>query len=198
MVTPTSDNSDGECFQGICPGNGSYFPNTPSALFTLQITVGWRFFDMAGYQVGAFLPNGAGPYTARSIELRFLPAADGWQVDASDFRNAFPLGSISFQLADQFCSTGADVATAWFAQSTTKVGGYGIPFNPLLEGCLFMVNAGEGSIVQQADPLTDPQNGWYLELFGALLAVNDKAQALLPQLPRATVAEVQQVQAMVP
>jgi hypothetical protein len=114
-------------------------------------------------------------------------------VDDADMQSSLPLGFVPSQLASQLCGTNAEAASQWLEQSAIKKGGYGYSFAAHLEGCLFELDPAGGINPQQVDPLTDTQNAWYLEHFGAMLAVNNKAHAWLPQLPRATAVEVHDI-----
>lgn len=197
VVTLPAMNYEIGCINGICPkyvDSGSY-PNTAlPTFFTLefQAHIGWRFFNVAGSLIAVYLPTAFGDNHGRMIDysqgfdLGFhYDGATGWQ--AIDTDPELPNVITTNQFANDVCQIGETMTTNVFLTN----GGVSLPGPPSLEGCLFVLNGG-GTDLRGVDlhPLEDIQHAWYLVHFGAVLAVNDMAHRLLPQLPRATSDEV--------
>ncbi len=184
---------------GLCSINIPHtqlVPGSTFALFGFNAFIGWRFYDEAGNETAAYQPPGNEASGSSGLAISpntFVPvlltydAATGWsELNAADkFSSAG--ASIVSQLASIHCQ-GAQAFLTSLLQSrgvsnlTPEEAG-----EPLAGRCLIEATADMKTPINlTVNPMLDTSKSWFLSNFGALLAVNDSAHALLPQLPRAT------------
>ena len=193
---------------GICPSNGGLLATSTkgplTVTFTMEISVGWRFFDSANQQVASFMPQDGDPtlpgprlrlYQSFAMNLTY-GAATGWR-DLNDFAGG-SAGAVTHNegvVTNDLCGAGAGLVS-YLLDKETPVNSFGMLVQrSVISGCLIDVIPSPSPPMTVADinPVTDTYGAWYLSHFGTLLAVNDKAHALFPQLPRATASEAIEV-----
>ena len=205
----TNSLSSSECsHDGICPTHGLVGMPTQGGhvfvTFTMDVNVGWRFFDSTGQQVASFMPHDSDPtlpgpqlrlYQGVTMTLTYVEAT-GWQ-DVSDFAGGFAgAGTLNEgAITNDLCGAGAALV-GYLLSKETPANSFGMLVQrSVTSGCLIDVipSSSPPFNVTSINPVTDTYGAWYLSHFGTVLAVNDKAHALFPQLPRATASEATEV-----
>ncbi len=188
---------DGQLFtdcstDGICTNLGYRNQSEISSFsFTLKVINGWKYYNSAGKLVSSFLPSafgtlGPSPRTEINVHLTYS-VATGWNILNASSTTSIADESIASQLGSNSC-VDSDEAIGQLLQKTLTAGFFILNFTPKSSnGCLLAANTGSVPInISSLNPLTDTSTGWFIDQFGAVLSVNDKAHALLPQLSRAT------------
>lgn len=197
QVTLRSDSGPGsDCSGAFCP-QPLFSPLHAQAPvqfgMTLQTDIGWQFRDLSGNRVATYMPSQALSPDASSLAamltLNLTYDADGW-------RSLDDSSSLASQLANHLCTIGATLIhnlhpSGTFARDFISYAG-----QAPLSGCLLYLPSMTTPIPTLAamiDPLTDTTLAWVLVHYGAVLDVNEVAQRLFPQLPRATASEVAEI-----
>ncbi len=198
LADPGLNATDSDCAGAICPAMIGASAN-PTAYFAVRysIIIGWNYFDAAGNLIGSyFIPGTASSITPTpSSQFAFSPTYDdvtlaydattGWH-DVAMSPPVFP--DQAEQIANGFCQQGEEIADFLARQqSMANVTGTNAGV-PSLNGCLFSTD--DVAPPLPTDLIDDTAHPWFMVHFGALLAVNPIAHAMVPQLPLATASEV--------
>jgi hypothetical protein len=149
----------------------------PNWTVLLGATLGWRFTDPSGAQVGQVLFRAGLVGPTLSVTLAYHAGA-GWYAP----RSAALADRLRAEVALGLCIDGAGVFSSLESSAQPRVMLIGEDSGETLEGCALSVQVLSGGS-QQA-------NLRVLGRFGALLAADPATRALLPDLPLASPQEV--------
>ncbi len=160
------------CNQLFCPlgfGPASYQPAPAGQVWgiALNVALRWRFTDKTGAPVAdvTYPPDSLAGLFLSLPEVQFVYDATGWHLAAdTDVNAAMPIF---------LCNNGTTILEHRLSGPYNM----GAGTNKGVEGCLISAQANGG-------------NGLFLWRFGVLLAANDGAHALLPDLPIASPAAI--------
>jgi len=206
-----SSSASSECSAGVCPDNLIVAPNNVQAqslsyvAFHFHAQIGWKFADGSGHTLATFLSGTPNPNTTSGL-IPFITdfhmqiaydASNGWR-DVPDYTKQGMLTDPTLQLKNALCTLGMTSAIILKQADTGASNGALTTFPaynaPTLSGCVFWMgtnpNGPAGGANGGTDLVNDAYNPWFLVHFGAVMAINPLAHALLPELPMASLAEV--------
>jgi hypothetical protein len=165
------------CASALCASSWAlnYAHELPHAAWYVEVPVmeQWRFVSDAGQQVG-MLQVAANNTVAGGL---IYDPVSGWRLDAATPGTPFAASFISALAVDP-CGIGMSLL-GWMLRDNTTVTLAGAQAgNDLLQGCVVTVLSQSGGF------------GQLVWRFGALLAADEQAHALFPNLPLAMPAEV--------